>query len=566
MEYRRVARLGAWLVLGLLAVGCRPQPAELVVVGGRIATMDPARPFATGVACRGGRLVAVGDEAEIRRLVGDGTEVVELAPGQLAVPGLIDDHAHFLSVGRARLQLDLAGMASWDEVVSAVAAEAARRQPGEWILGRGWHQDKWRRPPARQVAGMPVNDQLSAASPANPVLLTHASGHASIANRRALELAGIGDDTPDPAGGEIVRDPAGRATGVLLETAEGPVAQIASQGDEEPAVVRRAAEEASAVALAAGLTGFHDAGTTLAELAELRRMAEAGELPVRLWVMLSQDDAVLAPALPGAIVRRVGDGFLTVGGIKRYMDGALGSHGAWLLAPYADQPDSSGFNITSPQALAATAQLALANRLQLCTHAIGDRANREVLDVYQTALAGAEGGGRDRRWRIEHAQHLDPSDIPRFGELGVVASMQPVHCTSDGPWVPTRLGEQRASQGAYAWRSLLDSGAVVTAGTDAPVEALDTVPTLTAAVTRRMADGGRFHPEQAMTREEALRAMTRDAAWAVFDEDVAGTLEVGKYGDVTVLSQDILTVPEDRLAATTIVATIVGGVVRYRAR
>jgi predicted amidohydrolase YtcJ len=261
-------------------------------------------------------------------------------------------------------------------------------------------------------------------------------------------------------------------------------------------------------------------------------------------------------------VYRAGDGFLTVGGIKRYADGALGSHSAWLLEPYADLPDSVGLPVDPPEVLREAARLALEHHLQLCTHAIGDRANREVLDVYGEALGTLQG---DRRWRIEHAQHLSPDDVPRFAGLGVIAAMQPVHCTSDGPWVPKRLGEKRALERSYLWRSLLDSGAVIAAGTDAPVESVDPVATFYSAVTRRMANGDPFFPEQSMTRSEALRAMTLDAAYAAFEEDVKGSLEVGKLADMTVLSGDPLEVPDEAIPGIEVRATIVGGHVAYRA-
>jgi predicted amidohydrolase YtcJ len=268
--------------------------------------------------------------------------------------------------------------------------------------------------------------------------------------------------------------------------------------------------------------------------------------------------------LPGYRIHREGSAFLTVGGIKRWIDGALGSHGAWLLEEYSDLPESTGLNITTPDELRESARLATEYRLQLCSHAIGDRANRVTLDVYEEVLAPLPDG-HDRRWRVEHAQHLAPVDVPRFGELGVIAAMQPIHCTSDGPWVVQRLGEERAESGAYVWRSLLDSGAVIASGTDAPVEAVDPIASFHAAVTRQLADSTLFYPGQAMTREEALRARTLDAAYSVFEEDIKGSLETGKLADVTVLSKDILTVPDDEIPDTRVLYTIVGGKVGYRA-
>jgi predicted amidohydrolase YtcJ len=442
-----------------------------------------------------------------------------------------------------------------------VAEAVAEAGPGEWILGRGWHQEKWAAPPDPAIGGLPLHAELSLVSPANPVVLTHASGHAAIVNARAMELAGITAESPDPEGGQILREATGLPTGVLLETAADALGALAER-DPSPDELHQQADLAAAACLANGITSFQDAGASFSEVELLRGLAEAGQLPVRLWIMLSEDNDTLAERLPGYRVKDAGGGFLTVGGIKRYADGALGSHGAWLLEPYSDQPESTGLNIVTAEELAVTARLAAEHRLQLCTHAIGDRANRVTLDVYQEMLIRLADGDR-RRWRVEHAQQLHPDDIGRFGELGVVAAMQPVHCTSDGPWVPLRLGEQRAREGAYVWRSLLDHGAVIASGTDTPVEDISPIATFYAAVSRRMADGTAFYPTQRMSREEALRSMTLAAAYAAFEEDRKGSLEVGKLADITVLSQDLLIVDQDEIPATQVLATLVGGAVRY---
>ena len=556
---KRLVVLG--LACCLLACGRVEEPADLVLTGGRIVTMDASNPEVRALAARGQKIVAVGTEEDVSSFIGPETEVIDLA-GDLAVPGLIDAHAHFLSLGRAKMQLDLRTAADYEEIVAMVAAAAAEAEPGQWILGRGWHQEKWSRAPQPNVSGLPYNDALSAVSPDNPVMLTHASGHAAMVNALAMRMAGIDASTPDPAGGEIVRDASGRAIGILRETAEDLVtAKLDSEWDE--ATARRMVELASEECLANGITSFQDAGSTFRQVELLRNMAVSGELGPRLWVMLSEDNAALAAGLPDYRVWREGDDYLTVGGIKRWIDGALGSHGAWLLEPYADLPQSTGLNITTAEELRGAAQLAAEYRLQLCSHAIGDRANRVALDVYEEVLSTLPDG-QDRRWRIEHAQHLDPDDIPRFAELGVIAAMQPIHCTSDGPWVPLRLGDQRAAEGAYVWRSLLDSGAVIASGTDAPVESVDPIPSFHAAVTRQLADGTLFYPEQAMTREEALKARTLDAAYAAFEDDIKGSLEVGKLADVTVLSKDILRVPADEILDAKVLVTIVGGEVKYR--
>ena len=552
------------LLIVVAGLACTPaeQPADLVLMNGRIVTMDSANPVVEAVAARGQELVAVGSNADVDRLIGPETEVIDLA-GALAVPGLIEGHGHFLSLGRATMQLDLRTVVDFDEIVAMAGAAAAEAEPGQWILGRGWHQEKWAATPEPNVSGLPYHDALSAVSPDNPVMLTHASGHASMVNAAAMEMAGIDGATPDPPGGEIVRDPSGRAIGVLLETAEDLVAsQLDLEWDE--ATVRRMVELASQESLAKGITSFQDAGSSFRQVELLQRMASGGELLIRLWVMLSEGNQELAEGLPGYRVYREGGGFLTVGGIKSWVDGALGSHGAWMLEPYTDLPESTGLNIVTPDELRESARLAVEYGLQLCSHAIGDRANRVTLDIYQETI-DARSDGRDLRWRVEHAQHLSLDDIPRFEELGVIAAMQAVHCTSDGPWVPLRIGDERSETGAYVWRSLLDSGAVIAGGTDVPVESVDPIPDYQAAVTRVMNTGIAFYPEQSMTREEALRARTIDAAYAAFEEDIKGSLEVGKLADVTVLSHDILTVPDEEIADTNVLYTIVGGKVRYRA-
>jgi predicted amidohydrolase YtcJ len=552
------------LIVSISLLACAPaeEPADLVLMGGRIVTMDDSYPEATALAARDGKLVAVGTEREIDRFIGPETEVIDLG-GALAVPGLIEGHAHFLSLGQAKMKLDLNGVVDFAEIVGMVEAAVGEAEPGQWILGRGWHQEKWASSPEPNVSGLPYHDNLSAVSPENPVFLTHASGHASIVNALAMEMAGIDRRTPDPPGGEIVRDSRRRAIGVLRETAENLVADLIDNEWDE-GTIRRMVELASEESLAHGITSFQDAGASFRLVELLGDMAEAGELPLRLWIMLSEDNESLAAGLPGYEVYRRGDGYLTVGGIKRYADGALGSHGAWLLEPYSDLPDSIGLNVMTPDELRESARLAAEHGLQLCMHAIGDRANRVTLDIYEETIS-SRANGRELRWRVEHAQHLDPEDIPRFAELGVVAAMQPIHCTSDGPWVPLRLGDDRAREGAYMWRDLLDSGAVIASGTDAPVEPVDPLASYFAAVTRRLADGTDFYPAQSMSREEALRARTLDAAYAAFEEDIKGSLEPGKLADITVLSKDILEVSAGEILDTRVLYTIVGGEVRYRA-
>jgi predicted amidohydrolase YtcJ len=556
----------------LLIAGCAPSAgpqADLVLTGGRIVTLDPARPEATALAARDGRIVAIGSDAEIAAFAGPRTRRIDLG-GKLAVPGLIEGHGHFAALGRASLMLELGDNRTWDSIVEEVAQAAKNARPGAWIYGHGWHQEKWEALPSPAVEGFPVHDSLSAAAPDNPVVLSHASGHAVFANAAAMVAAGIDDRTPDPPGGEILRDAAGRATGLLREEAENLVqassariaaSRPAAETEEEE---RRVLQLADREALSKGITTFHDAGVPYADLARIAALASTGGLGVRLNVMIR--DSVANHREKLAAARRVGaaNGKLTVSSIKVSIDGALGSRGAWLLAPYSDSPSSVGLATTPPETVREIAQLALANDYQLCVHAIGDRANRETLDIFEQAFATAPEK-KDRRWRIEHAQHLDAADIPRFAKLGVIAAMQGVHCTSDAPWVGVRLGEERARTGAYVWRELVDSGATIVNGTDAPVEDVDPIPSFYATVTRRLADGSTFYPDQVLTRMEALATYTKNAAFAAFEEASKGTLEVGKLADVTVLSKDILTVPDAEILDARVVYTIVGGRVLFEA-
>ena len=550
-------------LLAAMTTACQPsvEPADLVIVGGKVVTVDETLPQAEALAAKDGRILAVGSREQIEAHVGPETEVIELPAEAVAVPGLIEGHGHFLGVGAARMQLDLRDTQRWADVVAMVEEAVAGAEPGAWITGRGWHQDKWDSVPEPSVEGLPIHDTLSAVSPDNPVVLTHASGHASFANAKAMELGGVTSDTADPPGGEIVRDAAGRPTGAMRETAQGLVARRDPTTEAE---LRQMAELASEECLAKGITSFQDAGTAVPAVETLRTIADEGGLGVRLWMMIRDGNEAIRAALPGIQVTGAADRHFTVGGIKHSIDGALGAHGAWLLAPYSDLPETAGLNTTPIETIEESAEIALESGLQLCVHAIGDRANRETLDLFERAWAGRDDGA-SLRWRIEHAQHLDLEDLPRFSGMGVIASMQGIHCTSDGPWVPDRLGDERTASGAYLWRSLLDSGAVVTNGTDAPVEDVDPIPNFYATVTRVMNTGEAFYPAEALSRAEALHSMTLAAAYSAFEEDDKGSLTPGKLADVTVLSKDLLTVPDDEILETEVLFTIVGGEVRYRA-
>ena len=566
--------LPRWLLPALIPVllaACSDAPqsdaAELVLRNGRIVTVDSARPEVAALAVSGSRIVALGTDDEIARYIGPATRVIDLA-GRLAVPGFIEGHGHYLGLGEAKLSLDLMSVRSWEEIVGMVAAATRDVAADAWIVGRGWHQEKWDSVPRPNVEGVPLHGSLDAVSPRNPVYLEHASGHAAFANARALELAGVTRDTPDPDGGTIVKDARGEPTGLLRETAADVVSRAMAEADarrseaERDADLRRMVELAGEAALSHGVTAFVDAGVGFRTVDFLKRMESEAALPVRLYVMIRASTAELAEKL--ASYRTVADSndFLVVRSIKRSIDGALGSHGAWLLEPYTDMPTSTGLATDDPADIARVAQLAVEHGYQLGVHAIGDRANREVLDIYDATFR-AHPDARGLRWRIEHAQHLHPDDVKRFAPMGVIAAMQGVHATSDGPWIPRRLGEERARTGAYVWRDLLSSGVRIANGTDVPVEAIDPIASYYASVSRRMNTGEVFYPDQRMTREEALRSYTLDAAYGMFAEDQIGSLAVGKLADIAVLSQDILRIPEARIPATEVDVTIVGGVVRY---
>jgi predicted amidohydrolase YtcJ len=550
------------------AVSDGEDKADLVLLGGRVVTVDEALPEAQAVAIRGDRIVFVGSDADARAFAGPGTEVVDLA-GRLTVPGFIEGHAHLMGLGTARLQLDLMETGSYQDLIDRVAEAVKSAEPGDWIVGRGWHQSKWDPAPEPSVRGFQTHEALSAVSPDNPVLLGHASGHASFANARAMELAGVTRATPDPAGGEIIRDAAGNPTGIFVETAEDLVSAAyqasrqAMTADQIHAENRRALRLAAEEALSKGLTSFQDAGVGPDTLALYREAIDEGELKLRVWAMISAPTPNLEEVLPAERVIGYGGNRLTVRAIKAYSDGALGSRGAWMLEPYDDDPGNSGHNTIPLEDIQAAARLALQNGYQLGTHAIGDRANREVLDLYEAAFASAPDAALDARFRIEHSQILHPDDVSRFAELGVIAAMQGIHAISDGPWTPDRIGEERTRERAYQFRDLIDAGVTVMNGTDAPVEDVNPIPSYYGSVVGRMNNGEILNPDELMTRMEGLKAYTINAAYGAHEEDIKGSLTVGKLADIVVLSKDILTVPADEILEARVDMTIVGGEIVY---
>ena len=552
-----------------LASSAAQQPAsvaaDMVLVNGKIVTLEESQPQAEALAVGGNRIAALGTTEAMKRHIGQKTQVIDLA-GRLVIPGFVEGHGHFNGVGLARLNLNLMSAKTWDEIVGMVERAVKTAKPGQWIYGRGWHQEKWDVKPSPSVEGFPTHESLSRVSPQNPVLLTHASGHATFANARAMELSDITPGTPNPPGGDLLKDAKGNPTGLFRETASRLIRTGAGERrtpEEEAARAYRILELASEEVLSKGITSFQDAGSGFDDVDRMKKMIDEGRVNVRLWVMLRVNNQALAANMAKYRTIDYADGFLTVRAIKRSIDGALGPRGAWLLEPYSDKPGDTGHNTTPVDEIRETAKLAMQHGYQLCVHAIGDRANRETLNIFEEAFK-ANPDKKDLRWRVEHAQHLHPADIPRFGQLGVIASMQGVHCTSDAPYVPARLGARRAEEGAYVWQKLMKSGAVVTNGTDAPVEDVDPIASYYATVSRKLKDGSVFYPDQRMSRLAALKSYTISGAYAAFEEQSRGTLKPGKYADLVVLSKDILTMPEDEIPSTQVEYTIVGGKVRYK--
>ncbi|HZR23367.1 MAG TPA: amidohydrolase [Vicinamibacterales bacterium] len=560
------------ITLALLIVGAQTRsqaPADLVLRGGKIVTVDDNTPEVQALAASGDTIVALGSNADIQRYIGPNTKVIDLR-GALATPGLIDAHVHFTRVGEAARNLKLATARDWDDIVRMVGDAAKTAKPGEWILGNGWHQEKWSHPPSPNVEGFPLHDALSRVSPNNPVWLTHASGHAGFANAKAMQLAGVTKATADPNGGKILKDANGNPSGLFNERAQTLIAEALARdlARRTPAQVeadlRTVIDLAARESLSKGLTTVTDAGSPPATIEVMKRVVDEKQLPLRVWMMLRETPDKLAVDMPKYRVVNYGDKRFTVRAIKRAIDGALGSRGAWMLEPYEDLKTTSGMNTDTLEDVSKSAELAFINNYQVCVHAIGDRGNHETLDIYEeTFKRHPNVDSKSLRWRIEHAQHLSAADIPRFGRLGIIPSMQGIHATSDAPYVLARLGAKRAEEGAYVWQKLMKSGATIANGTDAPVEDVDPIPNFYASVSRKLKDGSVFYPDQRMSRMEALRSYTINAAYADFDESIKGSLAVGKLADVTVFSKDILTIPEDDIPSTQIAYTIVGGTVQF---
>ena len=537
--------------------------ADLVLVNGKIYTVDNARPVASALAVRGGRVLFVGSDAEARALANASTRVIDLN-GKTVMPGIVDAHAHLLELGNTLARVNLAGSTSYDEVVERVKAWAKDAKPGEWIKGRGWDQNRW------TSKEFPTHDALTRAFPNNPVVLERVDGHAYLVNAKAMQLAGVSSSTADPEGGRIIRLASGAPTGVLVDNAENLIDRaipVPTRGE-----IRRAIVAAIAECNRLGLTGVHDAGVEPDTIRIYEELAKAGSYNLRNYVMLADPGEPGSPTtIRNPYLRRgpqsaLYDGHLWIRAIKLYADGALGSRGAALLAPYADEPTNSGLLRSRPEHIRTWAEEGLRRGFQVNVHAIGDRGNRIVLDAFESALRSVPRA--DHRFRIEHAQVLSPEDIPRFAKLGVIPSMQPTHQTSDMRWAETRVGPQRI-RGAYAWRSLLNTGVVIPSGTDFPVEEVNPLLTFHAAVTRQDPTNwpvGGWYPEQKMTREEALQSITIWPAYAGFQESMLGSLTPGKYADFIVLDRDIMRIPDAEILGTRVVSTWIGGKRVYEAK
>lgn len=570
-------RLLSTLLVLATTLGCQPAAddtarypaADLVLTNGNVVTVDDQRPVAEAIAITGGLIAAVGSAAEIAPYIDDSTEVIDLK-GQTAIPGLIEGHGHYTSFGGSLMILDFRYAKSFAEIVSMVEAATRTTPAGEWIIGRGWHQDKWQVREDVLVEGLPLHESLSAATPDNPVMLIHTSGHGVFVNQRAMSLVELDGNTVAPVGGEIVRDENGNATGMMRESAQDVFRQAFSghQGRRPAGVaeeeMRRMVMLAGEEALRHGITSFQDLGTSFAEVDLLKKMADEGNLPVRLWMAFEEQAAEMDGRLADYRMIGHGNNFLTVRAIgEKVLDGALGTHGGWLLEPYADMPRSHGLNVVPIEEIEYSARLAIENDYQLAIQGIGDRAYRELLNIYEAEFE-RHPDKSDLRWRIEHAQVIHPDDVERTVALGVIPAVQGIFACSDGPWVVDRLGEERTLERGYIFNTLAEAGLVPTNGTDPPVDEIDPIASFHCSVTRILPDGTRFQPQEVYSRERALYSYTMGNAIAAFEEDIKGSLTPGKLGDITVLSHDLLTVPDDEIMATEIVITIVGGEIRYR--
>lgn len=545
--------------------------ADAIYYNGTIYTVDSLNTVVEAVAVKDGRIVFTGNLEDSKSYQGDSTKMMDLKRYTMT-PGWIESHGHFMGMGMNKLGLDLLDITSFEELIDRVKKAVAKAKPGEWIIGRGWHQSKWDSIPSPVYKGFPIHTRLSEVSPNNPVYLMHASGHAGLANEAAMKIAGVNQLSveklqKDSDGGEIIRDELGNPTGIFTEMAS----YYFSLNIPEPDFEKQYKAFLLAVANCQknGITSFVDAGINQETIDLYKTARSNGDIGVRLYAMLNGGNRTLLDEWydKGPEIDTI-DHLLTIRSIKLYSDGALGSRGAWLLDDYSDRPGFRGNQIMPIKNIEHIANEGLEYGFQVCTHAIGDRANREVLNSYENAFK-AHPEVADHRYRIEHAQHIDPADLGRFAQLKVIAAMQAIHMSSDRPWAIDRLGEKRIKEGAYMWQSLLKSGAKVVNGTDVPVEPINPIACFYASVTRKTLKGtpeGGYEPEERMTREQALRSYTIDGAYGEFEEKDKGSIEVGKLADFTILSQDVMTVDEHKLLDTKALMTVLGGEIVYKAK
>lgn len=541
------------------------EAADLVIMNSTIYTTNEAFQVVDALAVKDGRILKVGKYTEIENFIDVETRQIDME-GKYVFPGFIEGHAHLMGIGSNLINVDLSLAESYREVIELLSDRAKVTPIGDWIIGRGWHQDKWKKENNEiRFDGFPTHYELSDAIPEHPVFLSHASGHAALVNAKAMELASIDSQTESPKGGEIFKDVSNQPTGIFNETATGLFDNVLPIDDRDMSIKKL--ELAMQTCFRNGITGFHDARSESDMINAIMEIAQNDELKLRLHLMLDGlDTALLNHYYKLGAQQGLFDNRLNIRSIKLYADGALGSRGAWLLEEYADAKDVHGHEVTPMNQIAKNVDVAVNNGFQVCTHAIGDRANREVLDIYKNVFRKYPDRVLDHRFRIEHAQHIHPEDIPRFSALGVLPAMQAIHMSSDRPWAIDRLGSKRIENGAYMWRSLIDNGSIIINGTDAPVEPVNPVASFYASVSRKTLQGlpeNGFEPNQKMSREEALKSYTIWAAYGSFMEKEVGSIEEGKLADFTILDQDIMTIDEDEILKTQVVMTIIGGEIVY---
>ena len=543
--------------------------ASLIIYGGTIYTVDSTKTNVEAVATKNNKILFSGSFKEAETYKNHQTKLIDLK-GKTMTPGLIEGHGHFMGLGYNELRLNLLKTNSYQAIIDAVAERVKTAKPGEWITGRGWHQSKWDSMPKDLIKGFQTHHRLSEISPNNPVYLSHASGHAAFANAKAMEMAGLellsleGINKFEVKGGEVILDEFNRPTGIFNELAQTLISKHIPKNT--PETDNQAFNLAVEACYKNGITSFHDAGIDRETISLYTTMKSNQKMGIRIYAMLTGWDKELLNEWYKKGIQIDPDHLFTIRSVKLNCDGALGSRGAWLLESYTDQSNHFGHETLPMNFVKETALSGLKNGFQVCAHAIGDRANREILDRYETALEENTMLDYDHRFRIEHAQHLHPDDIPRFAQLNVIPAMQAVHMSSDRTWAIDRLGEKRIKEGAYMWQDLLKSGVPIVNGTDVPVEPINPIASFYASVSRKTLGGfpeGGFEPEQKMTRAQALKSYTLDAAFGAFEEDIKGSITKGKLADFTIYNQDLMTVKEQDILKTKIAMTIFNGEIVY---